>query len=99
MEGKEIPIWNFFDALLKHSKKVVFLDGDMSEKSLKLGASYEDLTYIKNINTGPPKTLNIIQTEKQWETQFYNDLDRFYADDPGFAVAVASQSSAGPWHL
>jgi hypothetical protein len=94
MEGKEIPIWNFFDALLKHSKKVVFLDGDMSEKSLKLGASYGDLTYIKNINAGPPKTLNIIQTEKQWETQFYNDLDRFYAEDPGFAVAVASQSSS-----
>ena len=34
MENKEIQIWDFFDLILKHSKKLVLLDGDMSQGSL-----------------------------------------------------------------
>ncbi len=32
MENKEIDIWWFFDEILKHSKKSVLMDGDVSER-------------------------------------------------------------------
>ena len=44
MENKEIQTWDFFDELLKHSKKLVLLDGDMSQRPLSFAASYGELT-------------------------------------------------------
>ena len=34
MEKKEIGIFNFFNALLKQCGKILFMDGDMSQRSL-----------------------------------------------------------------
>jgi len=93
MEGKEIQIFNLFDELLKHSKRVVFLDGDMSNRSLDFARSYGELAYIKNTNKDGGKVLNIIQTEAQWNEQLYTDLDKYYSEDPSFRVCIASQSS------
>jgi hypothetical protein len=93
MENKEIQIFNFFDKLLKNSKKVVFLDGDMSRRSLTFAKSYGDLTYIKNKNSGRKRNMNIYTDDKMWQERLYSDLRKYQEEDPNFKVCLVSQSS------
>ena len=44
MVRKEIGIWNLFDELLKHSGKVLLMDGDVSNRSLSFASAYGDIT-------------------------------------------------------
>ena len=50
MENKEIDIWSFFDEISQHSKKLVLMDGDMSERSLGFASSYGSMVYVNNKN-------------------------------------------------
>ena len=52
MEKKEIEIFSFFNKLLEHSGKLLFMDGDISGRTLSFAKSYGEMTYINNINTG-----------------------------------------------
>jgi len=94
MERKEINIWNFFDELLKHSNKLLLMDGDISERSLSFASSYGDFTYINNTNTEGRKHFNLMLDESQWHDQLVSDLDRFHAEDPRFRVCIVTQSSS-----
>jgi hypothetical protein len=94
MSNKEIQTWNFFDELLKHSRKVVLMDGDVSRRSLSFAKTYGELTYIKNTNADGQKTLNLMLDEGMWRTQLHGDLERYFGEDPGFRVCVVSQSSS-----
>ena len=51
MENKEINIWLFFDEILKRSKKLVLMDGDVSERSLGFASSYGSTVYVNNLKT------------------------------------------------
>ena len=93
MSGKEIGIWNFFDELLKHSDKMLLMDGDISNRSLSFASAYGELTYINNKNTGDPRTINLMLDEGQWQTQLDADLTKYYEQDPRFRVCIVSQSS------
>jgi len=94
MSNKEIQTWNFFDELLKHSRKVVLMDGDVSRRSLSFAKTYGEPTYIKNTNADGQKTLNLMLDEGMWRTQLHGDLERYFGEDPGFRVCVVSQSSS-----
>ena len=94
MENKEIQIWNFFDELLRHSRKLVLMDGDVSQRSLSFARCYGSTTYIKNTNAGGRKVFNLMLDEGRWEERLYEDLDRFHREDPSFRVCVVSQSSS-----
>ena len=94
MENKEIQIWNFFDELLKHSQKLVLMDGDISRRSLSFASCYGNMTYIKNVNVEGKKVFNLMLDEGKWEGQLYQDLERFYQEDPNFKVCVVSQGSS-----
>ena len=94
MEHKEINIFDFFDKLLEHCKKVAMLDGDVSKRTLEFAKHYGSITYIKNKNKGKPKTFNLIVDEKDWYRQLESDLEQFYNEDKGFKVCIASQSSS-----
>jgi hypothetical protein len=74
MQGKEIWIFNFFNALLKQRGKILFMDGDLSQRSLSFAKYYGDITYIKNKNVDGQKVMNIIQDEEQWKEQLRTDL-------------------------
>ena len=93
MERKEIDIWYFFDELLKHSKKIVLMDGDVSERTLSFASSYGDTVYVNNVNHEGNKTFNLVCDKVKWEAQLHKDLERFYKEDKGFRVCIASQSS------
>jgi len=94
MERKEIEIWSFFDEILKNSKKIVLMDGDMSERSLSFASSYGRCTYIYNKNNETNKTINIICDQTKWEATLHSDIERFYNEDPSFLICVVSQSSS-----
>ena len=93
MSGKEIGVWNLFDELLKHSDKMLLMDGDISDRSLSFASAYGNMTYINNKNTGAPRTINLMLDEQQWQTQLDADLARYYSEDPRFRVCIVSQSS------
>ena len=93
MSRQEIGIWNFFDELLKHSDKMLLMDGDISDRSLSFASAYGELTYINNKNTGAPRTINLLLDEEQWQTQLDADLARYYEQDPRFRVCIVSESS------
>jgi hypothetical protein len=93
MQYKEIDIWYFFDELLKHCKKMVLMDGDVSERSLSFASSYGRMVYVNNTNVEGKKTINLVCDRMKWETRLEEDLDRFYKEDKRFRVCIASQSS------
>jgi len=94
MEKKEIDIFNFFDAILRQCKKVLFMDGDVSERSLSFAKNYGEMTYIKNKNIQGNRVINLILNEEQFEDQLREDLTNFYKEDPKFRVCIVSQSSS-----
>ncbi|MFM7990162.1 MAG: hypothetical protein ACKPKO_63685, partial [Candidatus Fonsibacter sp.] len=93
MSGKEIGIWNFFDELLKHSSKMLLMDGDISDRSLSFACAYGETPYINNKNTGAPRTINLMLDEREWNAKLDADLAKDYAEDPRFRVCIVSQSS------
>ena len=93
MVRKEIEIWNFFDELLKHCKKMVLMDGDVSERSLSFANSYGIMTYINNRNNEQNKNFNLICDQTKWETQLHRDLEKFYYENPKFLVCIVSQTA------
>ena len=93
MARKEISIWNFIDELLKHSGKMLLMDGNISNRSLSFAREYGELTYINNKNMGAPSTINLLLDEPQWQTLLDADLTRYYSEDPRFRVCIVSQSS------
>ena len=93
MEKKEIEVFNFFNQLLEHSGKLLFMDGDISGRSLSFAKSYGEMTYINNINTGAKKVFNLILDEARWERGLHEDLQRFHAEDPNFKVVIVCQGS------
>jgi len=93
MENKEIQTWDFFDELLKHSRKLVLLDGDMSQRSLSFAASYGELTYINNTNNESNKIFNLMQDKIKWQRQLDEDIVRLHQQDPNFRICIVSQSA------
>ena len=93
MSGKEIGVWNFFDELLKHSGKMLLMDGDISDRSLSFASAYGEITYINNKNTGAPRSIKLMLDEGQWNAQLDADLAKFHEEDPRSRVCIVSQSS------
>ena len=93
MENKEIQTWDFFDQVLKHSKKLILLDGDMSQRSLSFAASYGNHTYIVNSNTEGNKIFNLMLDKTKWQNQLHEDIERLYEKDPKFRICVVSQGA------
>ena len=94
MENKEIDIWSFFNEILKHSKKLVLMDGDMSERSLGFASSYGSMVYVNNKNNETNKSINIVCDRTKWEQGLHKDIETFKQQDPRFRICIVSQSSS-----
>jgi hypothetical protein len=60
LEKQDIEIWSFLDIMLKQSKKLIFMDGDMSQRSLGFDSSYGRMIYVNNKNNETNKSINLI---------------------------------------
>ena len=91
MKNKEIDIWNFFDELLKHSKNMVLMDGDVSCRSLSFASSYGKMVNIDNANNEQNKVFNLICDKMKREQQLHDDIDKFYKQDKDFRICIVCQ--------
>ena len=70
----------FFDEILKHSKKLVLMDGDVSERSLGFASSYGSMVYVNNQNNQTNKSLNVICDRTKWEATLHKDIETFHTN-------------------
>ena len=94
MRNKGIQIFNFFNGMLSQCGKILFMDGDIGERSLSFARNYGDLTYIENKNIEGKKVINLFLDEEQWKQQLRTDLEKYHAEDPRFRVCIVSQSAS-----
>ena len=73
MENKEIGIWGFFDMILKHSKKLAPMDGDVSERTWNFASSYGEMDYARNENNETNKSIKLICDPIKCERQLHAD--------------------------
>ena len=92
MEKREIEIWSLLGLILKHSKKLIFMDGDMSQRSLGFASSYGMMIYVNNKNNETNKSVNLICNQSKLEAMMQMDLEQFYKGDSSFRVCTVSQS-------
>jgi hypothetical protein len=81
MEKKDIEVWELLDLILKHSKKLIFMDGDVSQRSLGFASSYGRMVYVNNKNNETKKSINLICNQPKWEAKMHKDMHKFYKDD------------------
>ena len=93
MEKKAREIFGFFDLRLKHSRNLVFMDGDMFQTSLSFASSYGRMIYVNNTNNETNKRINLICNHTKWDAKLHSDLENFYKNDSSFRVCIVSQSS------
>ena len=93
MNNTEIEIWFFFNEIMKHSKKIVLMDGDISQRSLRLDSSYGGMLYVRRFNNETNKATDIINGPATWEAGLLKDIDEFRNSDPNFRICIVSQSS------
>ena len=58
MNKETFEIWFFFSEMMNHSRKIVGMDGDVSQRSLTLAPSYGSTLLCKNNNNKTNKTMN-----------------------------------------
>ena len=86
MNKKEIEIWFFFNEIMKHSKKIVLMDGDISQRSLRLDSSYGGMLYVRRFNNETNKATDIINGPATWEAGLLKDIDEFKNNDSNFRI-------------
>ena len=77
---------------MKHAKKVVLMDGDVSQRTLRLASSYGNMIYVRNNNNETNNIMNIIKDPAKWEAGLLKDIDEFKSD-PNFRICIVSQST------
>ena len=99
MQKKEIQIFEMLNALLTTSKKVISLDGDLNEKSLKFLTHYGDYKFINNTATDQNKEAKLIRNPPEFYEDLYINLQSIsdkiatgIAPEGAGRVAVAFQS-------
>ncbi len=93
MNKKEIPTWELFNDILATSRKIVLMDGDMSERSLSFIGYYGQFIHINNLNNETNKTLNIACDKAIWEAGLDADIEKFYKEYKNFRTRIVSQTS------
>ena len=54
---KEIDIWYSFTGIIKYTPKIVLMDGDISQRSLRFALSFGKMLYVRNTTMRPIKKL------------------------------------------
>jgi hypothetical protein len=94
MEKKEIDIWEFFDTLMKQSKKMVLMDGDVSERTPQLCELLRRHGLCTQREQRDEQDDQAdLRPDQVGGGGCMRDLERFYAEDKNFRVCIVSQSS------
>ncbi|MFM7989735.1 MAG: hypothetical protein ACKPKO_61525, partial [Candidatus Fonsibacter sp.] len=77
MNNKDVETRFFFNEIMKHAKKVVLMDGDVSQRTLRLASSYGNMICVRNNNNETNNIMNIIKDPAKLEAGLLKDIDEF----------------------
>ena len=60
MNHKAIKIWYFFTQIIKYTPKMVLMDGDISQRSLRFASSFGKMLYVRHNNNVTNKEMHVI---------------------------------------
>ena len=90
MVGRDTETFEFFDKCLTASDKVICMDADLSDRSLKFFSSYGDSINIVNKHRRSVKDIRCVEERVQWLENLKVEVGSY--SDAMFRIAVASQS-------
>ena len=66
-----------FAQIIKDSKKMVQMDGDISKRPLRLASSFGKMLYVRNNSNDTNKAMHVIVGSAKWEAGLLNDIEQF----------------------
>ena len=93
MHKKGIEIWFFSNNIVKHSKKIVLMDSDASQRTLRLASSYGSMLYVRQNNNEANNTMHICHDAAASAEGLLKAIDEFKKHPPNFRISIVSQSS------
>ena len=82
-----------FTAILQHSKKLVSMGGDVSQRTLCFASNYGRMLYINKKNNETNATMNRIKENAKRKTTLWHNTDTCKREDPIIRIALKSQNS------
>ena len=73
MNHKDIDIWFFFSGIMKHSKKLIMMDGDISSRTFRLASLFGQMVYVNNNNNEINKGMQIVVDHAKWNHDMHKD--------------------------
>ena len=89
MKNKDIQTFSFLDKLLLTSKKIISLDGDMSNRSLSFLNNYGAYKYIYNESKTSDKTIRLVRNKEIFNYELFETLTKL---DKTEKIAIVCQS-------
>ena len=79
-KGNSKNIYEFLDKILKSSKQIIALDGDMNNRALEYLTPYGEMIFLKNTYHINPKVFNITQNKDYFLDDVFKSVDTAIAD-------------------
>ena len=67
MNHKILRFWYFLTQISKYTPKMVLMDGDISQRSLRFASSFGKMLYVRNNNNETNKEMHVINDPAKWE--------------------------------
>ena len=72
----------------KYTPKMVLMDGDISQRSLRFASLFGNMLYVRNNNNENNKDMHVINDPAKWEDEMYKDIDKFKKIDPNLRICI-----------
>ena len=79
--------------MIKYKPKMVLMDGDLSQRSLRFASSFGQMLYVRNSNNETNQEMHVINNPAKWEDKMYKDIKKLKNINPNFGICIISQSS------
>ena len=77
MHKNIVEIWWFFKELVKHAQTILLMDGDISQRSLKLASSYGQIMYVHNNKNETNTTMRINKDATTFDKALLDNIAEF----------------------
>jgi hypothetical protein len=89
---KSKEVYNYLYDIIKVSKKLLLLDGDMAERSYSYALNFGDMININNKYNTNERQFNIIQNEDIFLNKLYEDIATAKKDNKKIGICSMSKS-------
>ena len=68
--------------MIKYKPKMVLMDGDLSQRSLRFASSFGKMLYVRNSNNETNQEMHVINNPAKWEDKMYKDIKKVEEHQP-----------------